>query len=520
MSSFSSGNESKIKVVFVLPHEFFNPKYIHCRDWKDCLLPTFQRQFDCYVCSYGSDLKNEIDCQMVDLIFFVPPIEAIKQISFQVPDFSDFPDTPIVGLLIGDKYSPLKLSFYQILKKIGAVACFNSCEAPGEIIYIEEALPLYHLNMGLFVNESVFRDYNEKKMIPVGFFGAGFEVESNCFHYRWRQQMFKKLAGKCPFFCAPRLSDIDTIIATHDIVLGKYARMLNSCYTAFTCGSHQNKILAKHLEIPACRCCLVTEDMPMLREYGFFDMINCVTVDEKNVIEKISSLFSDKRELERITVAGFEHVKNLIHTDSQYNTIYEWFKLYQQLSSDEKIVQTGVFSFEIIKKDQKQEKCIRFGPDLLDQKCLEGYRAIKENDLRLAARLFHEALNVVSYCGEAITGLGMVFLFSMQIPDAERCFMRNIKHVVSLGGVWQHDPVDIACLVVCKLCQNNVSGAKRLIDSNFESKHPAINAARFMVSGLNEEFCDEVITPSRCPIVLGVDQWYAIFSSVLKMNKG
>jgi hypothetical protein len=286
---------------------------------------------------------------------------------------------------------------------------------------------------------------------------------------------------------------------------------------SFTCGSHQNKILGKHLEIPACRCCMVAEDMPMLREYGFIDTVNCVTADENNVVEKVDYLFSNQQELKRITDAGYQHVKSMIAPETQYNTIYEWFKLFKRLKPDEKIVQTGVFALEIIKRHQIPGRKINFGPDTLEKKWQEGYQALQNNNFELALNHFNDALKIIPYCPEANTGLGIILLLHLKASQAEMFFVKNIQHVISLGGLSDfHDPVDIALIIVCKMCQNKQDEAIRMANCWLETKHPALDAARFLATGSEQFLKGEKYSPSRLPLAMNSEQWLLYYSSIFE----
>jgi hypothetical protein len=264
---------------------------------------------------------------------------------------------------------------------------------------------------------------------------------------------------------------------------------------------------------------MVAEDMPMLKEYGFIDMINCVTADENNIVEKIDYLFSDRQELKRITDAGYRHVKELIAPQSQYNTIYEWFKLFIELKPDEKIVQTGAFALEVIKKNQSPQRNMKFGPDVLEEKWLEGYQALQNNDVESALNYFNEALKIIPYCPEANTGLGIILLLHSKALQAEMFFTKNIQHVTSLGGLSDfHDPIDIALIIICKICQNKQEEAQRLASYWIGTNHPALDAARFLATGSRQFLYRENNSPSRLPVSMTTDQWLSYYSRIVEKH--
>ncbi|MDP4361108.1 glycosyltransferase, partial [Escherichia coli] len=76
---------------------------------------------------------------------------------------------------------------------------------------------------------------------------------------------------------------------------------------------------------------------PALEAAGFTDMQNCVFADEHDILDKLDYLFQNPDELERITNAGYQLVHSR-HTLKQRDQIFQWFNLYKNLKSNQKIV--------------------------------------------------------------------------------------------------------------------------------------------------------------------------------------
>src|SRR5262249_49359253 len=121
-----------------------------------------------------------------------------------------------------------------------------------------------------------------------------------------------------------------------------YARLINAAKVAPTCGSISNDIVRKHLEIPACNTCLVTQRTVSLEAAGFKDLESCVFVDEQNVIERLDWLFENPDELQRITSAGQKLVE-MHHTIEHRDQIFQWYNLSKQAKPGQRIIQPGPF---------------------------------------------------------------------------------------------------------------------------------------------------------------------------------
>ena len=95
----------KIKVLLVLPPEYFDKKTIYCRDLKDNLLPTFQRRFISYVCGYDTDYKKALD---------VWPDFAEAQINLGVIYFhlGDFAEARRCFMLLDRNHENARVSVY------------------------------------------------------------------------------------------------------------------------------------------------------------------------------------------------------------------------------------------------------------------------------------------------------------------------------------------------------------------------------------------------------------------------
>ncbi len=494
----------------------------HCDVLGDFLEKYFY-SFETKVVCTDCDLKKEIEDFSADLVFYLhmPEMLAVKKPLVFPENYDCYPEIPRIGMAGGDKYSPVKYASYNALRKLKCQAGVCSLTAGGELIYEADDLPLYH-KLGLLYT-SILRDYGEEKIIPVGLFGAGFAFGTeNNNHYQWRQRVTKQLLNRVPLFHAPRPSAVNIIKNSHDLVKEKYGRMLNRCKVALTCGTEQHNILEKHLEIPACRTCLVTEESNIVKDYGFRDMENCVFADETNICEKLEYLFVNSERLQEITDAGYELVQQYLDKEKAFDFYYELYKLLKVKKEDERIIQDGVSSFRIVKKNSGELSSVGYGPDYIRQQWENGFNYLLADDADKAMQSFNNALSYVSYAPEAVTGIGIVSLFSGKIQQAEQCFLRNIAHVQRQAGLGLDlcDPVEVAYLVIIYIITNRVGEAQRVLKCMVGVGHPALTAVGALLNNDSSLLSNIKTRKSRIPFDFEDSQkWYGHFAHAITIYR-
>jgi hypothetical protein len=101
----------------------------------------------------------------------------------------------------------------------------------------------------------------------------------------------------------------------HDIVGKSFINRLNTYLACFTCCSTEKTpyMLAKFFEIPGSGSLLVAYDHLIkeeLKELGFLDMQNYISVNEQNIKSKLEYIFKNREDIDRIRHNGY----NLIHS--------------------------------------------------------------------------------------------------------------------------------------------------------------------------------------------------------------
>jgi len=507
---------TKPNCLFVLAPCYFdeNGEYIKVIDM---VIEARLHQFSVHCTSYDCDLRSEIERYQADLILFITPAERHVAKPCPIPtNHEAHPGIPRIGLLNCDKYSPVKFANYQLLRKLKCQACFCALSVPGELAYEESDCPIFHIHQGNTFTNEIFHDYGEEKSIAIGAFGAGF-FNNTSNHYPWRKKIAATIMNRLPILYSPRPEPNFIIPNGHDLQLldgnNNYPRMINRCYIALTCGTEQNNILCKHIEIPACRTCLMTEESAILKSFGFEDMKNCVFVDESNVIEKLEYLFSNRAILQAITDAGYELAQTQINPATKFATLWEWYKLYQTKCPEERILQDSMFSFRLTTAESDKTATIENGPDAIRLHYLKGYQALFQNQIDVAQREFQAALGYIAYNSEALIGQGIIMLLSQQPTEALRYFLFPQQHATNYGGLSHYyDPVEFSYAALTLLCLGQEKEAHNFIQLGAKSSHPAISAITAILKNDMSFLSDHRTIKSRTPTEsLTAKHWYNHF---------
>lgn len=134
-------------------------------------------------------------------------------------------------------------------------------------------------------------------------------------YYTWRCENGEMIASK---FQSSLVSTCDT--------WALFQEKLASCRFSFTCGSSNNTVVQKHLEIPASGTCLITEETSLIRMMGFRDMVNCVFGSGKCLSEKLDCLIKQPSLLAEISNAGRQLIFDR-HTHFHRNQVLQLYKL-------------------------------------------------------------------------------------------------------------------------------------------------------------------------------------------------
>ncbi len=335
------------------------------------------------------------------------------------------------------------------------------------------------------VDTELYRDYGEQKIIPVLLAGSQAPM------YPWRNRVFRRVTQKYPSLTCPHFG-WGTESATSRTTYGEpYARLLNASLCAPTCGGVTNDVVRKHLEIPASKTCLVTQESAALTSAGFVNGENCIFADAENVVEALDHLFGNMSELERITAAGFDLVRSR-HTIKQRNQIFQWLNLKKGLRANERIVQKGPFdSLTVVEREPRLSPTYVVSNGLDRQLLRDGDKKLESKDLEAAQRLFLRALSYLPLLPEAKLRVAMCCLLSGDPSQANNWISELTKSSAALRSS-APDPMEWTFHIITLLCQGKTSEAANCAAQYHEVRHPELDRIRLWISEIFASPCSTV----------------------------
>ena len=390
----------------------------------------------------------------------------------RITNTSAFPEIAKLGFVRPDPFCASRTTFLSDMDRWGVETFFTYVTATGE--YTPEIADQVFY-WPFFVDTELFRDYGERKIIPVIFFG-----NTDLLQYEWRKRTKEIITKYYATLFGPHELGTDPKFKPRVIHGEQYARMINAAYFAPTCGCMAKLLVMKHLEIPACRTCLVTEKTPAVEAFGFADMENCVFADETDVVDKLDYLFANKDILTQITNNGYQLVR-MRHTVKQRNQILQWFQLYTTLKPGQRIVQTGLFDdLRIVDASSgiKNRHIMSGGLDRI---------LLRQGDLELwtgrygeAEALYRKCLDYVDYMPEPKLRLTMCNLYKGDATAALQWLREPIKWTLDHGGL-EPDPIEWAYFLIVLLCQGNSEKAVKYAYRFQSLRHAELDRARWAV---------------------------------------
>jgi hypothetical protein len=338
-----------------------------------------------------------------------------------------------------------------------------------------------------FIDPTVFRDYNEAKLIPVLLSGA------TAAQYPWRRRIYKLIAEHYPSLWCPHRGYLSRSPAGQMLSGIRYARTLNASEVAPVCGTVAKEVVRKHFEIPACNTCLITERARNLEEAGFVDMINCVFADEHDVLDKLEFLFKQPDRLRQITAAGHQLIHSQ-HTHNNRDQILQWFNLNKNIGPDDKIVQTNPFApLSVLSKasHRSMSKPVEVGTHL--QLLREGDQMLWAGQVGAADSKYRRCLSYMHQLPEARLKIALCSLYKGDAAGANSRIFELIRYCISQYRAVDPDPVEWSYYIVSLLCMGKLSDATNCALEFPWLRHSELELVRRIVHLLNH---NEISSPS------------------------
>jgi hypothetical protein len=431
-----------------------------------------EQDFEVISLEGNRNFADEVKQHRPDVVLFHTGTESPLEREVSITHTDAFPELPRMGYVFRDPVSPSRLGPMNRLRAWGANQVFTDFRAS------DCPTPLFANSIYLpwWIDDRVFRDYGEEKTLPITLTGTGWVSKQ---FYTWRQPIFLQLLPRLPVYHVPAFE-------THqkqDAYIGEsYARLLNRSSLSAGCGSASRYLTLKLLEIPAARCCLLTEETEVLKAIGFRHGVNCVFADASNVVSRVQELLDNPGRLQAITDAGFQLVHSQ-HTQRNRRVFAEWFRLWQSKAAGETIVQVGPFEPLRILAEGECRPPVTFPEENPMTAALKtAYTLVEQKRWAEAMPHFEWVLNVVPYVAEARLGAAICELHQHKFSSA----LAHLEYIAyiqfKLSAYKRPDPVSLALQLLVLVRSGDLKKVGDLLVATSGMRHPALNAFRWMLA--------------------------------------
>ena len=475
-TNFATGNEGgsapKPRLLFFqYKYDERLPSFLlmHKREHAQCL----SQFFDVTVISEDCDYGSACDTHQPELVLFESGVPNPACRRLEITNTNAHDNIPKLGFLHADGFCCARAGFLSDMDQWGIDTFFAIATTAGEHIpTIADKLFIWPN----FADPEIYRDYGQVKSIPVLFTGNSNSV------YPWRQKIMKLVSSRYPSLMCPHPGYAAASSAGAQFTIGEpYARMINASWCVPACGAVARELVRKHLEVPASRACLITEQSAALEAAGFTDMMNCVFADGDNILDKLEFLFSDLDRFRAIIDAGHNLVHSR-HTIRHRDQIFQWFKLHRQLKPGEKIVQDGPFEALRVAKDSPGTRNVHIRCDGVHLTALaEGDRQLLAGQYQEAEKLYRKCASYISYMPEPKLRLALCSLYLGNAKKALSYVQQPLQFTLAEYRAADPDPVEWAYLIISLLCVGDLSTATKRASDFPWLQHCELNRVRWAI---------------------------------------
>jgi hypothetical protein len=472
-----------------LKHPDAKPRLVFFRSRYDANVPTFLQIhkdehvkclsgfFQVIVIDEDCDYQQVCDSHEPDLALFELGLQIRNTHRLTITNTHVCPGVPKLAFLNADAWGQTRAGILSDMHRWGLQTAFSNCTTMAEHIpAIADGLFVWPN----FVDDHTYRDYGESKLVPVLLTGCQDP------QYPWRHKVYRILSDSYPSLVCPHHGYSARLLPDQMIIGERYARTLNAAWFAPTCGTVARELVRKHLEIPGCRACLITEASPALTAAGFVDMENCVFADEHDVLDKVSYLLQRPDKLHAIINAGHDLV-HARHTMRHRDQIFQWFSAFKTLKHDQKIVQTNPFDApRAVETSSSTASCHVSGNGLHLTLLREGHELFQAGHYGKAERSYARCLNYVGSMAEPKLGVALCRLYQGDPKAALAWLVPPIKETLLGYGAADPDPVEWAHFIVCLLCLGKLRAATRRARQFPSLHHAELDRARLAVDLLTD----------------------------------
>ena len=431
-----------------------------------------EQDFEVISVEGNRDFRQEVETHRPDMVLFHTGCEAPGEPEVTITNTDAFPGIPRMGYMFRDPFSPSRMATMNRMRtwRVDQVITdFRPTDTPAPYFKDTMYLPWW-------IDDRLFRDYGETKSLCVTLTGSGWL--SQCI-YKWRKEICLQLLPRFPIFHAPSLGNRQN---NHDYTGERYARLLNRSQFSAGCGTINRYLTMKLLEIPAARCCLVTEEIEVLKAIGFKDGVNCIFADAQNVAAKVQALLDDPARLQSITDAGYSLVHQH-HTQRNRRIFSDWYRLWQSKGPDQRVVQVNPLEpLQIIAGDSPVPSTTFPRENPVADALTEGYRLLAASRWNDALVKFDWVLAIIPCVAEARLGAALCLMRLGRLADATPHLRYNLNLMVGHFGYVHPDPIDMAFIGVLCLRMKDANSAVNMLGKYTQVRHPALNAMRWILA--------------------------------------
>jgi hypothetical protein len=459
---------------------------IHAREHVRCL----SEFFDVTVISRDCDYGEMCDTHEPDLALFESGVNHTTCRRPTITNVRTCSTVPKLGLHNADGFCNARAGFLSDMDHWGIESFFTISTTTAE--HTPEIADRLFVWPNA-VDPDVYRDYGQWKSVPVLFTGNANAL------YPWRRKVQRRVAEFFPSLVCPHPGYEPRGRRSQALVGEPYARTINASMLAPACGTVAKEVVRKHFEIPACRCCLLTEWSPGLEAAGFVDMQNCIFADDRNVVDKLHYLFEHRDDLEQITDLGYQLVHSR-HTFRQRNQILQWLQLSRSLGPHQRIVQDGPFGpLRIVERASGVTSTHTRGKGLHLALLDQGDQKLSAGELDEAERLYLKCMNYMPWMPEPKLRMALCELLRGRPARATSWLEPALQFTLKGYRATDPDPVEWAYYIVCLLCHGRLDRARRAA-SEFEwLQHPELTRVRSAVAILDGRYQAPSVNPEEFP---------------------
>lgn len=467
--------------------------------------------FDVVSTDADCDLGEMAELHRPDLIMFESGSPTLPFRRPKVTNLKACPHIPRIGLLESDPHSGCRSVFAADMERLGIETFFTRTTSMGDYFPdIAGRLFLWPWHL----DDRVYSDRGLDKNIAVVLTGACSPP------YPWRMKLFPLLTERWP-----------TLRTVHGGYLRQqaaampwgeeYSRLLCAAFFSASCGGAWRVLVKKHLEIPGSGCCLIAEDMPVLRAAGFSDMENCILGDERDIPGKIEALLQEPERLREITRAGTDLVLAR-HRNAHRPQIRQWLDL--RLGGVEKMEQDGPFG-DVVPALGPSRATPHLENFCTDRALLrEASRLLGRGRHREAAVLFQKVLEMAWHMSEANLGMAICELSLGRGVEARNRLRIPLKWSMKQYRCHAPDPAEWAWMIVTQLCRGRGKAARHMAGKYPHMRHEELRRARALVSALSGgAYAPEGEQKGRRPASIhasafpGDAAWFAAVAGMLQL---